>query len=99
MFTRQLLPEPCLDYCSVVWENISDQLTNKLQILQNRAARVITSADYRMPTNELLTKLGWSSLEEKRDKQKALVMFKIMNGLTLAYLKDIFYQKYREIGL
>jgi len=52
-----------------------------------------------MPTNELLTKLGWSSLEEKRDKQKALVMFKIMNGLTLAYLKDIFYQKYREIGL
>ena len=80
----QSIVEPCLDYCSVVWDNISDQLTDKLQILQNRSARVITGADYRMPTNDLLSKLGWSSLKEKRNKQKAIMMFNIMNGMTPA---------------
>ena len=33
--------EPYFDYCSIVWDDISDNLTDKLQILQNRAARVI----------------------------------------------------------
>ena len=44
----QSIVEPYLDYCSVVWDDISDQHTDKLQILQNRAARVITGAD-RLP--------------------------------------------------
>ena len=59
-------------------------------LLQNRAARVITGADYGMPTSALWSKLGWSSLKENRNKQKALMMFKIMNGMTPAYLEDIF---------
>ena len=85
----QSIVEPYLDYCSVVWDDISDQLTDKLQKLQNRAARVITGADYRTPSSVLLNKNGWSSLKEKRNKQKALMMFKIMNGMTPAYLEDI----------
>ena len=91
----QSIIEPNFDYCSVVWDDNSDQLTDKLQILQNRAARVITGADYRMPTSALLSKLGWSGLKEKRNKQKALMMFKIMNGMTPAYFEDIFM---RNIG-
>ena len=86
----QSIVEPYFDYCSIVWDDISDHLTDKLQILQNRAARVITGADYRMHISELLSKLGWSSLKEKRNKQKALMMFKIMNGMTPPYLEDIF---------
>ena len=73
-----------------MWHDISDQLTDKLQILQNRTARVITVADYRMPTSDLLSKLDWSSLKEKRNNQKALMVFKIMNSMTPAYLEDIF---------
>jgi predicted dinucleotide-binding enzyme len=30
------------DYCSLVWDNCCDYLKNKLQKLQNRAARIIT---------------------------------------------------------
>ena len=41
------------DYCSIVWDDISDRLTYKLQTLQNRAGRVITGADYLTPINEL----------------------------------------------
>ena len=86
----QSIVEPYLDYCSVVWDDSSDKLTDKLQILQNRVALVITGADYRTPSSDLLNKLGWSSLKEKRNKQKAPMMFKIMNGVTPANLEDIF---------
>ena len=86
----QSIVEPYFDYCSIVWDDISAHLTDKLQILQNRAARVITGADYRMPIGELLRKLGWSSLKEKRNKQKALMMLNIMNGMPPAHLKNIF---------
>ena len=36
------LIEPHFDYCSVVWDGLSQQLSEKLQKPQNRAARVIT---------------------------------------------------------
>ena len=39
------LIEPHFDYCSVVWDGLSPQLSEKLQNLQNRAARVITNMD------------------------------------------------------
>jgi hypothetical protein len=34
---------PHFDFCSLVWDNCSDYLIDKLQKLQNRAARVITA--------------------------------------------------------
>ena len=86
----QSIVEPYFDYCSIVWNGIGDNLADKLQKLQNRAARVITGADYLTPTNEILNKLGWSNLKERRNKQKALMMFKIVNGMIPRYLKEIF---------
>ena len=49
----------------------------------------ITLNSATLPPSELLSKLGWFSLKEKRNKQKALMMFKIMNGMTPAYLEVI----------
>ena len=69
---------------------ISDRLTDKLQKLQNRATRIITGADYLTSTTELLSSLGWTNLKERRNQQKALMMFKIFNGMTPAYLEQIF---------
>ena len=86
----QSIVEPYLGYCSIVWDNISDRLTDKLQKLQNRAARIITGADYLTPTTELLSRLGWTNLKKRRNKQKTLMMFKNFNGMTLAYLEGIF---------
>jgi len=62
----------------------------KLQKLQNRAARIITGSHYMAPTKDMLEKRGWSNLKEGRNKQKALMMFKIINGMTPVYLKDMF---------
>ena len=36
------LIQPHFDYCSAVWRHCGTSLPNKLQILQNRAARILT---------------------------------------------------------
>ena len=40
------LIQPYFDYCSSVWDGLNIPLDNKLQKLQNRAARVITESRY-----------------------------------------------------
>ena len=40
------LVQPYFDYCDVVWGDCSKTRADKLQKLQNRAARIITRADY-----------------------------------------------------
>ena len=64
----QSIVEPYFDYFSIVWNGIGENLADKLQKRQNRAARVITGADYSTTTNEILNKLGWSNLKERRNK-------------------------------
>ena len=41
------------DYCSLVWGNCGKTLSNKLQKLQNRAARVITSSNFDVDVDSL----------------------------------------------
>ena len=40
------LVQPYFDYCSVVWDSCGSTLAEKLQKLQNRAARVLTFSTY-----------------------------------------------------
>ena len=66
------LIEPHFDYCSAFWDGLSQQLSDKLQKLQNRAARVITkSSRYDASSRQLLNFLGWDNLSIRRAKQKA----------------------------
>ena len=44
--------------CSLVWGNCGKTLSNKLQKLQNRAARVITSWNYDVDVDSLFHKLS-----------------------------------------
>ena len=81
------LIQPHLDYCSSVWDGLSNQLSDKLQKLQNRAARVIAKATYETSSNVLLEMLKWDSLSVR---QKAVVMFKSLNKLAPVYLQDLF---------
>ena len=48
---------PYFDYA--VWGDIGKALSDKLQKLQNRAARIITFSNYEIRSSELLDELGW----------------------------------------
>ena len=84
------LVQPHFDYCSLVWGNCGKTLSNKLQKLQNRAARVITSSSYDADVNSLFDKLSWKDLNSQRQIQKALMVFKSLNGLVPEYLTSKF---------
>ena len=85
---------PRFDYCSPVWDCLSGYLSDKLQKLQNRAARVITKSPFDTSSNHLLSTLDWERLFFRRKKQKALMMFKTMNGLAPDYLQSLFSQRH-----
>ena len=84
------LIEPHFEYCSSVWDGLSQQLSDKLQKLQNRAARVITCSGYDTSSDLLLKQLGFEKLQVKRSKQKAIMVYKSLNALTPSYLEDLF---------
>ena len=59
------LIQPHFDYCSLVWDGLSDHLSDKLQKLQNRAARVILKASYGTSSSLLLDILKWDKISYK----------------------------------
>ena len=86
------LIEPHSDYCSAVWDGLTQQLIEKLQSLQNRAIRVITKSSYDASSSFLPNSLGWDNLSVRRAKQKANLMYKCLNNLAPAYLCNLFAQ-------
>ena len=73
----QALILPHFDYCSPVWDELSVTLSDKLQKLQNRAARVITRSSYDTSASILLNRLNWDNLSTRRKKLKVTLMFKM----------------------
>ena len=81
------------DYCSVVWGNCAKTLSDKLQRPQNRAVRVLTNTCYDADANQLVKELGWDNLETRRQKLKAEMVYKSLNGLAPNYLSSRFIQR------
>ena len=75
------LIQPYLDYCAPLWDTCDKTLREKLQILQNRAARVITGATYddRIRLGDLLQMLGWDTLHVRWAKLKCVLLYKVLN--------------------
>ena len=62
------------DYCNLVWGNCGKTLFDRLQKLQNRAARVLTFSSYDADANRLIRQLDWkenlSSIFVKRNETR-----------------------------
>ena len=65
-------------------------LSQKLQKLQNRAARVITFSNYDRSTDELLRMVNWVKLDRQRLVDKSILMYKILNRMVPDYLSSHF---------
>ena len=84
---------PHFDYCSPVWDCMSGSSSDKLQKLQNRAARVITQSPFEKSFNLHLAILKWEKLSLRRKKQKGLIMYRTVNELSPDYLQCLFTQR------
>ena len=65
----------------------------KLQSLQNRAVRALTQSSYDADTSQLIKKLGWDNLENRRQNLKAEMVYKSLNSLKPSYLSSKFIQR------
>ena len=81
---------PHSDYCSLVWDTCSNYLLEKLKKMQNRAAGVISGKSCEVRCEDILRKLNWQPLVERRNDNKAVFMYKIKNGEYLANISNIF---------
>ena len=79
--------KPHFDYCIVVWGSCGKVLSNKLQKLQNLAARVL-NFNYDADAPQLLKNLNWNNLETWRQilKLKAEMVYKSLNGFAPDHL-------------
>ena len=66
--------EPHFRFCCSVWGVCSATALNKLQRLQNRAARIATSSPYDAPSQPVLEKLGWQTIRELIDTETATMV-------------------------
>ncbi len=82
------LIQPYFDYCSPIWGVCDQNLKNKLQKFQNRAARIITGASYEIRSADVLQSLAWDNLEIRRRTTKAILMFKVLKDYVEPTLKE-----------
>ena len=80
---------PLLEYFDSVWVNSSPEIKKKLDAIHIEAARTSTGATKLCSIDKLLSELGWETLQSRRDKHKLVIFYKIMNGLTPDYLRDL----------
>ena len=93
IFVYNALTRPHFDYCREVWDTVENGLSNRLQKLQNRGARVVLGMSHDTPGFEALDMLGWESLETRRGTEKAVYIYKVLNGLVPNSLNDLFVSK------
>jgi len=83
---HQALIQPHFDYCNIVWGNCGMTLQNKIQKVQNRAARVLTYSSYDAYAGDLFELLGRKNLAFQLQIQRATMVYKSLHGLAPDYL-------------
>ena len=84
------LVQPYFDYCDVVWSDCSKTRADKFQKLQNRAAWIITRADYSIRSSAVLNSLEWSNLEEREKRHLLITMLKYSITIVQRISRSIF---------
>jgi hypothetical protein len=76
-----------LEYACIVWDPYLQGDTDKLEMIQHRAARFITG-DYRSrqpgSVTAMLNDLGLQSLEDRRQEKRLVFLFRVVEGLVPA---------------
>ena len=90
MYIYTSIVQPKIDYAISVWGYTTAHNINKVQRLQNRAARILTgNFDYVNTRGiDLVTTLGWINVSQRRDYFMIILTFKSIHGLVPNYLCD-----------
>jgi hypothetical protein len=80
---------PVLEYGDVVWGNCTKKESDLLESVQIETGRIITPLRCNSSSQKLYHELEWETLENRQNKHKLILFYKILNGLTPAYLYEL----------
>ena len=85
-----------VEYADCVWDGCSDELSQLLESIQYESAIVVSGALKGTSKQKVLAELGWENLKTRRLIHKLLLFYKIVNGHTPSFLRDILPSKVKE---
>lgn len=77
-----------LDYCSVVWSAASSSHLKKLQVAQNKAARLVLGCSSRTSVAEMHERLAWLMVKHRLSVNMLVYLHRIINIRTPKFFYD-----------
>jgi len=77
-----------LDYCNQLFVGVTGRLLDKLQSLQNAAARLVTEARKFDRITPVMRELHWLPVRQRIKFKTAVLVFKCFHGLAPEYLSE-----------
>ena len=84
------LVEPYFRYCLPVWGNCGTTALQKVQKLQNRAARIVTNSPYDASALPLIKQLGWLNIQQMIEFETTKIVHKTLHNEVPEYLQGLF---------
>ena len=79
-----------LDYCNGLYFECSQSLINQLQLIQNKACRVIFGLKNKDSVEEKMKSMHWLKVEQRIEFKIILLVYKSLNELAPLYLTELF---------
>jgi hypothetical protein len=80
---------PQLEYGSIIYSNLTQEQSQRLESCQRMAAVACTGAYRRTNTEDLLHEVGWPTLETRRNYNTLILMYKMSHNMTPPYLRNL----------
>ncbi|KAF7234897.1 E3 ubiquitin-protein ligase TRIM21 [Varanus komodoensis] len=77
-----------LDFCNVLYVGLPLKTVRILQLVQNRAARLLTGTGHYVHMTPVLRQLHWLPIEVRAQFKVLVMTYKALNGLGPGYLKE-----------
>ena len=86
------LIRPIFEYACVVWDSAPRHCyyVNKMEKLQISAARIITGTNNYSSKHLSYHDTGWELLSSRREKQRLILFYNILNGIAPSHLCNLF---------
>ena len=80
---------PSFDYCNSILHGTTSKVLNKLQYVQNSAARLLTNTRSRDHITPVLRDLHWLPVKQRIHFKTLITTYKALNNLAPSYLCDL----------